>query len=313
MSNRQARREQQRTTRTTRPTRPVPGRQPGRGGPPSRNSGGSSLFSPLYLAIVGVVIVAFVAVIAIVKITGGGGGDSTLVSKLEQAAKDLPLDLVKGTSLGKDDAPIKLVSYEDFQCPYCLKYTAEQETELINQFVKTGKIQITYKNLPILGKGESTRAAVAAECAADQGKFWQFHNKLFLIQAQAGQVSAEKIDAGRFTDDKLKQYATDLGLDRAAFDTCLGSPDKLTLLTNQQREAKQYGFSGTPAFTINGQPLGSGTPSTVADWQKVFDTVLATPTANPSASPSGTAAAGTAAPTTPAASPSSAASPTVAR
>jgi protein-disulfide isomerase len=308
MSNRQARREQQRTTRTTRPTRPAPGRQSGRGGTPPKRSGGPNLFSPLYLGIVAVIIVAMVAVIAVVKISGGGSSDTSLVTKLAQAKADLPTDLIKGTVMGKDDAPLKLVSYEDFQCPFCLKYTAEQENELVNQFVKTGKLQITYKHLPILGKGESTRAAIAAECAGDQNLFWQYHNKLFTVEAQAGQATAEKVDVGRFSDSNLQQYATDLGLDRTKFDTCMGSPDKLTLLTTEQREAKQYGFNGTPAFLINGQPLGSGTPSSIADWQKIFDQVLATPTATGSASPS---AAGTAA-ASPAAT-SAAASPTVAR
>ncbi len=310
MSNRQARREQQRTTRQTRPTRPAPGRQGGRGGTPAKRSGGPNLFSPLYLIVVGIIVVAMVAVIAIVKVSGGGGSDAALVTKLQQARADLPLDLAKGTSIGKDDAPLKLVSYEDFQCPFCLKYTAEQEPELINQFVKTGKLQITYKNLPILGKGESTRAAIAGECAADQNQFWQYHNKLFTVEAQAGQVSAEKIDAGRFSDDNLKRYATELGLDRTKFDACMASPDKLTLLTTQQREAKQYGFNGTPAFLINGQPLGSGTPSSIADWQKIFDQVLATPTATASASPAGT---GTPAAGTAAAGSTAAVSPTVAR
>lgn len=263
---------------------------------------------------VAVVIVAMVAVIAIVKINGGGGSDTSLVTKLTQAKADLPLDLAKGTTIGKDDAPLKLTSYEDYQCPFCLKYTAEQEPDLVSQFVKAGKLQITYKNLPILGKGESARAAIAGECAADQNQFWQYHNKLFTVEAQAGQVASEQVDVGRFSDDKLKQFATDLGLDRGKFDTCMGSPDKLTLLTDQQREAKKFGFNGTPAFLINGQPLGAGTPSSIADWQKIFDQVLATPTATASASPAGTgtAPAGTAGATSSSGT-STAASPTVAR
>lgn len=296
MSNRQARREQQRTNRPTRPT----GNRPSRPGatPPKRSGGGPDLLSRPFLLVVSAVVVLLAVVLGIYMVNSGGGSDSELVTKLQQAKADLPTDMISGTSIGKDSAPFKLVTFEDFQCPFCLKYTAEQEGELINKYVKSGQLQITYKHLPILG-AESVAAAKASQCAADQGQFWQMHNKLFTVEAEAGQLTTEKKNVGRFSDANLKKYAGDLGLDQAKFDSCLNSGANDQLLADQNREAKQYGFSGTPSFLVNGQPLGSGTPSDINGWQQIFDAVSKAQTAAASASPSASAtAATTPAPTT---------------
>lgn len=294
MSNRQARREQSRTTRTTRPT---PGRAPKK---TSGGGGGPNLLSRPYLIGVSLVIVVLAVILVLVASNSGGGGTTDELTKdLQTAATDLPSDLANGVKLGKDDAPIKLTEFEDFQCPFCLKYTASQEPTLVNEFVKTGKVQITYQNLPILGKTESVQAAIAGLCAADQGGdlFWKYHNILFTTEAKAGQADGEKIDVGRFSNSNLKDFATQVGLDRTKFDSCLdNSSDKVNAITDQTRTAKSFGITGTPGFLINGQPLGTGTPSTLDDWRKIFnDTLNATPTVAASASPgtTGTPAAGT--------------------
>lgn len=271
MSNRQARREQQRTNRPTRPT----GNRPARPGatPPKRSGGGPDLLSRPFLLVVSAVVVLLAVVLGVYMVNSGGGSDSELVTKLQQAKSDLPTDLINGASIGKDSAPYKLVTFEDFQCPFCLKYTAEQEGELINKYVKSGQLQITYKHLPILG-AESVAAAKASQCAADQGQFWQYHNTLFAIEAEAGQFGAEKLNVGRFSDTNLKAYANQLGLDATAFAACLDSGKYDELLVAQSREAKELGVSGVPAFTLNGQSLGSGIPADPSAWTQLFDRAL---------------------------------------
>jgi protein-disulfide isomerase len=308
MSNRQARREQargNRTRATSRSTRPSPGQQR----KPSGGRGGSDIFSRGFLLALGAMVVAAVAVIALVIAFGGGDDDSTdLVAALEEGTANLPTDLADGTKIGREDAPVKIVSFEDFQCPFCLLYTAEQETAVIDELVKGGKIQLEYRHLPILGN-ESVNAALASQCAADQDKFWQYHHELFLIQARAGQVEDEETNVGRFSDDNLKRIAGDLGLDQQAFNTCYDSREHLDLVTTQQREANQFGITGTPGFLVNGRPLGSGTPQGIEAWRQLVAEVEAqnaTATAQASASPAATA-------TTPAASPTAAATPTATR
>jgi protein-disulfide isomerase len=297
MSNRQARREQSRTTRTTRPSRPAPGRAPKK----SSGGGGPNLLSRPYLIGVSLVIVALAVVLGVVASRSGGGGTTDqYTAALQTAATALPADLANGAKLGKDDAPLKLTEFEDFQCPFCLKYTATQEPTLISEYVKTGKLQIIYLNLPILGKTESVQAAIAGLCAADQGgdKFWRYKDLLFTAEAKAGQADSEKTDVGRFSNANLKDFATQAGLDRTKFDTCLdNSSDKVNTITDQTRQAKSFGITGTPGFLINGAPFGTGTPNSLDDWRKVLDGVLnATPTAAGSASPATTGTPATASP-----------------
>lgn len=296
MSNRQARREQARTTRTPRTTRPS-------GGPakrPSNTGGGSDIFSRGFLLAMGAFAVVAVAVIALVVAFGGGDDeDSDLVAALEKASADLPLDLINGTKIGRDDAPVKIVSYEDFQCPFCLKFTAEQESQIIEEFVKAGTVQLTYKHLPILGR-ESLQSARGAQCAAEQGKFWDYKYEIFHLQAKEGQLSNEKIDVGRLSDSKLADFAAAVGIDRNEWQRCFEDEASLGIVQADEAEARSFGLRGTPGFAINGQPLGGGSPSTMDGWRQIFDQVLkATPTATASGTSTGTATATTAATSTP--------------
>ncbi|MEO8540218.1 MAG: thioredoxin domain-containing protein [bacterium] len=298
MSNRQARREQARTTRTTRPTGTRQGpRKPTGGG---SSGGGSGIFSSGFMLVFAGFLALAVVVVILVLVFGGGSSssDSDLVANLEKHSADFPTELASGTKVGKDDAPVKITEFEDFQCPFCLRYTGNQEGDVISELVKTGKVQIEYRHLPILGN-ESVSAAVAAQCASEQDKFWQYHNLLFLTQAKAGQATTEKSNVGRFSDDKLKQFASDVGLDRTKFDTCFDNRTPLDLILQQQRDANSFGISGTPGFLINGQALGTGTPNTIDDWKQIVTNVenalatqtatAGTPAATASASPAATA------------------------
>ena len=231
------------------------------------------MFSGPFVLIVGAVIVALGVVLAIVIATGGGGGSSSAqVERLEEHSASLPLDMVEGTKVGRDDAPVKVTVFADFQCPHCLNFTADQEGEVVERFVKSGDMQLEYRHLSILGS-ESVDAALASQCAADQDKFWQYHNKLFLVQAEANQSSVPRHNVGRYSADNLKKYASELGLDTGAFNTCFDTQAHLDTISNDERTARSFGISGTPGFLVNGQPLGSGTPSNIESWQDLMDQV----------------------------------------
>ncbi|HKS92950.1 MAG TPA: thioredoxin domain-containing protein [Tepidiformaceae bacterium] len=296
MSNRQARREQSRSARQTRPTRSPGGQRQG----PKRGGGGGGILSTPFLIGIGVLIVAaFVGVIVYAQVSGGGNSDQQYVTDIQNATKDLPLDLANGNKLGKDDAPLKLTTFVDFQCPFCLKFTATQEPTLINEYVKTGKMQIIVQPYPIFQGDESFRAAQAGECAASFNKFFPYYDKLYLVQAQAGQVSNEKQNVGRFTAANLIKYATDVGMDKDKFTTCLNSGKFDSDIQASNNQAKNFGITATPGFLINGTPIGSGTPATIDDWRNALNKILTTtPTATGSATP-----ATTASPTTATASP----------
>ena len=119
----------------------------------------------------------------------------------------------------------------------------------------------------------SVLAAIAGYCAADQGKFWEMHKQLFLVQAEAGQLTDEKTNVGRFSIDNLVKYAKDLGLDTDAFSTCASADTTVAALTQQLQDAQDLGFRGTPSFAVNGVAQ-SGQPATLDAWTKFLDEQL---------------------------------------
>ena len=274
MSNRQARRQQSRQSRrgasySSRRTRaPQPGGGGGGGG-----GGGSNFFSLPYLIGVVVLAVALGAVVVFLALGGGNSDEDELVASLEQAFVDLPLEMQDGRKIGSDDAPVKMVQYEDFQCPFCLRYTANQEPFLIEEYVKAGLLQIEFKHLPILGQ-ESVTAAVGATCAAEQNRMWEYANRLFTLQAQNGQDRNERLNIGRFDESDLLTVAIDLGLDEAAFSTCQSSGAAIELVSQDQAEARAIGFGGTPSYLINGAPLQAGAPASNEGWRTVMNEFL---------------------------------------
>ncbi len=313
MSNRQARREESRTTRTPRQrTNRTPAGRPQPRKPSGPSSSGPSFLSRPYLLGLAALVIALAAVLVFLAVSRNSG-TSGVASSIAALDANFPYDLAKGTTLGKADAPLKVTEYEDFQCPFCLRHTGNVEPKLIDEYVRTGKMSITYKNLPLLGF-ESGLAARAGVCAAEQDKFWQFHNKLFKKEADAGQDVAEKTNVGRFSESALKDIATGLGMDASKFSECYGDQRSLQAVQDQTREATTLGLNGTPSFLLNGQSIGSGTLA-IEDFRKTLDaaydrlTGSPTPGAAGSASPSASAASSPAATTpTPAA-----ASPTAAR
>lgn len=148
--------------------------------------------------------------------------------------------------LGSQDAKVSVVEFADFQCPYCARHHQSVEPTLIDEYVKTGKANILYKHLAFLGP-ESVGAAVAAECAADQGKFWEYHDYLFEHQQGENQ--------GAFTQDKLLAFGKDIGLDSAPFEKCVKGGETLARVQADTAEAQKFGVGSTPTFFVNGEPL----------------------------------------------------------
>jgi len=136
--------------------------------------------------------------------------------------------------------------------------------EIVKEYVDTGKVQLVYKQYPFLGQ-ESTWAAVAAECAADQGKFWEYHDLLF--ERQQGE------NQGAFTKDKLIGFGKELGLDTTKFDKCVNEDQTAGRVQADLQEGQQLGVRGTPNFFVNGQPLSGALP--FETFKTVIDEALA--------------------------------------
>jgi protein-disulfide isomerase len=157
---------------------------------------------------------------------------------------------VNGRVCGQDSAPVKIVELSDYQCPFCKRFVDGTEPEVETEYIQKGLVQLEFRYFAITGgnappdENEATLAAEAAECANDQGRFWEYHYKLYAEQHGENQ--------GAFVPERLKQFATDLGLDRAEFDACLDSHEHIGLIEELRNQAAAAGARGTPSFLING-------------------------------------------------------------
>ena len=152
---------------------------------------------------------------------------------------------------GNVDAPVTIVEYGDFQCPSCGAFTRSVEPELIRRYVETGKVKLIFRHFPWIG-AESKRAAEAASCAGAQGQFWEYHDLLYANQHGE--------NSGFFSSDNLKRFATQLSLDRSAFDPCLDQGLYRAAVEADFQEVRRLGFNSTPTFLVNGQRVVGAQP-----------------------------------------------------
>ena len=191
-----------------------------------------------YALISGVVVVAMVAVALIVILDQGANSS--------QAASDA---VALEKSYGADDAPVVVVEYADFQCPYCQQFALGAGQQLKEDYADKGQVRFVFRHFAFIGD-ESTWAAEASECANEQDRFWDYHDKLF--EEQAGE------NQGAFSRDNLKRFAAELGLDSEQFDECLDSGKYESQVRDEFREAQQRRINSTPSILVDGQLIQNG-------------------------------------------------------
>jgi protein-disulfide isomerase len=151
-----------------------------------------------------------------------------------------------GPSRGPDKAPVTIVEFSDFQCPYC-----GREFPVVERLMKEydGKVRLVFRHFPLDFHPYAQKAAEAGACAADQGSenFWKLHDKMFGNQQ-------------KLAVDDLKSYAKEIGVDSAKFDKCLDSGEKRGLVNADEKAGQQAGVSGTPAFFVNGIFINGAVP-----------------------------------------------------
>jgi protein-disulfide isomerase len=153
-----------------------------------------------------------------------------------------PADIPRqGTTLGDPEAPLTIVEYSDFQCPFCRKAGLEIAPQIEAEYVATGKAKLVWKQFPIEGE-ESVWAAEASECAAEQNAFWEYHDTLFLNRTG--------INVGTFVISNLKVIAEELDLDTEAFNACLDEGRYRDKVADDYNEARRRGVGGTPTFFV---------------------------------------------------------------
>lgn len=152
---------------------------------------------------------------------------------------------------GNPNAPVTMVEFSDFQCPFCERFFTQTLPQIQQNYVDSGKVKLVYRDFPLESIHPNAKAAsIAAECADDQKMFWQYHDKLFGGQAQWASLSAS--DA----TNTFKQYATELGLNSENFNSCLDSPKISDEIDQDLQNGSNYGVTGTPAFFIGNDKDG---------------------------------------------------------
>lgn len=162
----------------------------------------------------------------------------------------------KGWSvLGSENAPVTLVEYADYVCPFCHRFWQDTFPSIKKDYIDTGKVKFIFKDFPVVG-GE--KAAEASRCAEEQGKFWEYHDLLF------GDQTTESADVQKWQDPEThKKYAQQLGLDANALVTCFNEGRYKSKVQEGTTEAMQNGGQGTPFFIVDETPISGAQPYSV--------------------------------------------------
>ena len=154
-----------------------------------------------------------------------------------------PNEISQDKSIGNADAPVVVVEYGDYQCPACGDFALTVKPKIMEEFVNTGQVRFVFRSFQFVGE-ESQWAAEASECANEQGKFWEYYDKLY--SSQAGE------NAGAFKKENLEGFAAELGLQTEQFNQCLASGKYTEKVKSETLEAQNLGLRGTPSLFVNG-------------------------------------------------------------
>ncbi|HSB47515.1 MAG TPA: thioredoxin domain-containing protein [Candidatus Bilamarchaeum sp.] len=205
----------------------------------------------------GIVIVSLAALLALSVMTGGFGivkgeaqnpGGAAAPAAVSGRMVELMDDDMR---LGSDSAPVVIVEFSDFQCPFCRKFWADSYQNIKKEYIDTGKVQLVYRDFPLSFHPSAQKSAEAAECAADEGKGWEMHDKMYSEEAKLGAGTVQ------YTDDDLKRWASEIGLDAAKFNDCLSSGKYAAEVQKDETDGQGAGVTGTPSFII-GRRDGTG-------------------------------------------------------
>ena len=222
---------------------------------PNNTESSTSVSESGKLLIPGAIIVAGLLIAGAVLYSGGLVGGKGSGQKIQAAVGGAVNQNIEDNdpALGSPNAPVVLVEFSDFQCPFCRKFWSDSLPQIKEKYIKTGKVRFVYRDFPLSNIHPGAEpAAQAAECAEDQGKFWEMHDKIFGEQEKLGQGTIN------FEIGDIKRWAREIGLDGAALDTCLDSEKYKAEVAKDYSDGASLGVSGTPHVFVNGKLLIRG-------------------------------------------------------
>jgi protein-disulfide isomerase len=195
------------------------------------------------IATLGVVVLTAAMLLHLWRLDGANQPRGQATKRPSPAAPASPVSVDGAAIDGDRAARVAIIEYSDFQCPYCGAFARDTLPGLQEKYIKTGRAFLAFRHLPLSFHKFAGSAAIGAECAGRQGKFWPMHDRLFLQQAQ-------------LEPQRLIKDAQELGLDVSSFDECLGSNVR-DRVSADAASAKVLGISGTPTFLV-GSVLSAG-------------------------------------------------------
>ena len=175
-----------------------------------------------------------------------------------QKVEDVSID--DDAVLGDPNAPVTIVEFSDYQCPFCGRHVAQVFPEIEKNYIDTGKVKYVFRDMPLTQlHSNAIELAIAAECAGDQDKYFEMHDKLFAHQ-----------DAN--SPEDIKKYANEIGLDLSAFNSCVENETPMDEIMADMADGEKYGVRGTPGFFINGWNLAGAYP--YEDFEKLIEQEL---------------------------------------
>lgn len=211
-----------------------------------------------FLAI-SILVAAIIVAGALIYVFGPGKG-STTNKELETFTGEPPA-IGDDYVLGEEGAPVTIIEFGDYQCPFCGRFFAQTEPQIKENYVKTGKAKFVYKDLIIIdnftpGATESKNAALAANCAGEQGKFWEYHDLLFEAEIKDGEENNGNLNKNLFLG-----LARSLKLNEGQFTSCFDSKKYAAEVEGDTKEAEAaLSQISTPATFVNRQLISGAVP-----------------------------------------------------
>lgn len=204
---------------------------------------------------------------------GGNGGTGSTASLTAAQINTLgPRDAV----LGDPNAPVTLIEYGDYQCPFCSRFYSTIQPQIMQQYVSPGKVKMIFRDFAFLGP-ESITAGEAAECAQDQNKLWAYHDALYQAKENDFTKGGSE-DDGFYTRTFFLQLAQNLNFDMPTFTKCIDSHQDSNLLTKANQDAAAAGVVSTPTVFIDGKQLVDANGNSVGADANAILQALATAT-----------------------------------
>ncbi|MBI2068541.1 MAG: DsbA family protein [Candidatus Yanofskybacteria bacterium] len=210
-------------------------------------------FDPSKFILPGAILIAAVLISGSIvfysfNVRGNAGTADIKGEKVDVSVDDDPM-------LGNPKAKITLVEFSDFQCPFCRSFWRDTLPLIKSEYIDTGKVRFVYRDFPLSFHPGAMPAAQAAECAREQDKFWEMHDKIFSEQAKQGSGTIQ------FPETDIKKWASQIsGLDLNKWNECIASKKYKSEVEKDLKDGTAYGVSGTPTVFINGKPVVGAQP-----------------------------------------------------